>query len=76
MICEYSGYSPKVKRESISHLVMSDSVTPWTIAHQAPLPILSPGDFPDPEIKPGSPALKADSSKGCLKIDRDLKRVR
>ena len=57
-----------MKRESISHLVMSDSVTPWTI--------LSPGDFPDPEIKPGSPALKADSSKGCLKIDRDLKRVR
>ena len=44
--------------------------TPWTVAHQAPpsigfsrheywcgLPFPSPGDFPDPEIEPGSPAL-------------------
>ena len=49
-------------------------VTPWTVAHQAPLsmvffrqgywsglPFPSPGDLPDPEIKPGSPALQADS---------------
>ena len=47
---------------------------PWTIAHQAPLstefskqeywsglPFLSPGDLPDAGIKPGSPALQADS---------------
>ena len=47
-------------------------VTPWTIAHQAPLsmgffrqeywgglPCPSPGDLPDLEIKPGSPALQA-----------------
>ena len=50
---------------------MSNSfATPWTIAHQAPLsmgfprqeslcglPFLSPGDLPNPEIKPTSPAL-------------------
>ena len=54
---------------------LSDSVTPWTVAHQAPLsvgffkqeywnglPFPPPGDLPDPEIKPpGSPALQADS---------------
>ena len=47
---------------------------PWTVAHQAPLsigffrqeywsrlPFPSPGDLPDPEIEPGSPALQADS---------------
>ena len=47
---------------------------PWTIAHQAPLsmgfsrweywsdlPFPSPGDLPDPGIKPRSPALQADS---------------
>ena len=49
-------------------------VTPWTIAHRAPLsmefsrqeywsglPFPSPVDLPDPGIKPGSPALQADS---------------
>ena len=49
-------------------------MTPWTAADQAPrsmgfsrqkswsgLPFLSPGDLPDPGIKPGSPALQADS---------------
>ena len=54
--------------------VMSDSLIPWTIAHQAPLsmefsrqeywgrlPFPSPGDLPDPELKPRSPALQADS---------------
>ena len=54
---------------------MSNSlVTPWTVACQAPLstefsrqeywsglPFPSPGDLPDPGIKPGSPALQADS---------------
>ena len=46
----------------------------WAVAHQAPLsvefsrqeywsglPCPSPGDLPDPGIKPGSPALQADS---------------
>ena len=58
----------------VSHSVMSDSATPWTIVHQAPLamefsrqeywsslPFPSPGDLPNPGIKPGSPALQADS---------------
>ena len=49
-------------------------MTPWTVAHQAPLsmvffkqeywsgfPFPSPGDLPDPGIKPGPPALQADS---------------
>ena len=54
---------------------MSDSyVTPWTVAHQAPLsmgfprqeywsglPFPSPGDLPDPGIEPSYPALQADS---------------
>ena len=48
--------------------------TQWTVACQAPLcigfsrqeywsglPFPSPGDLPDPRIKPGSPALQADS---------------
>ena len=54
-------------------LVVSNSATPWIIAHQAPLsfgfsrqehwsglPFPAPGDLPDPEIKPTSlvsPAL-------------------
>ena len=49
-------------------------VTPWTVAHQAPLsmefsrqeywsglPLLSPGAIPDPGIEPGSPGLQVDS---------------
>ena len=49
-------------------------VTPWTVAHQAPLfmgfsrqeywsglPFPSPGDFPNPGIEPGSPTLQADA---------------
>ena len=48
-------------------------MTPWTVAHQAPLsvgfsrqeywsglPFPSLGDLPDPGIEPGSPALQAD----------------
>ena len=49
-------------------------VTPWTVAHQAPLsrgfsrqeywsglPFPSPGDLPNPRIEPRSPALEADA---------------
>ena len=49
-------------------------VTLWTVAHQEPLstefskqehwsglPFPSPRDLPNPGIKPGSPALQADS---------------
>ena len=51
---------------------MSDSVTPWTVAHQAPLsmgfsrqehwsglPFPPPGDLPDPGIQPTSPVSPA-----------------
>ena len=53
---------------------MSDFATPWTVAHHDPqsmgfsrqeywrgLPFPSPGDLPNPGIKPGSPALEADA---------------
>ena len=49
-------------------------VSPWTAARQAPLsmefsrreywsglPFLSPGDLPDPRIKPRSPTLQVDA---------------
>ena len=58
-----------------SHSVVSNSVTPQTVAHQAPLsmgfsrkeywsrlPFPSPEDLPNTGIKPGSPALQADFS--------------
>ena len=58
--------------KSLSHTRLF--VTPWTVACQAPpsmgfsrqeywngLPFPSPGDLPDPGIKPESPALQADS---------------
>ena len=51
-----------------SHSVMSDSTTPWTVAHQPSLsmgfprqeywsgsPFPTPGDLPDPGIEPESP---------------------
>ena len=58
----------------VSCSFVSDSATPWAVAHGAPLPVgfsseeywcgllfPSPGDLPNPGIKPGSPALQADS---------------
>ena len=65
-------YLLKVK---VSHLAVSDSLqSQWTIAHQAPLSMgysteeywsemsfPSPGDLPDPGIKPEPPELQADS---------------
>ena len=64
-----------IKEEEHARSVMSDSfATPWTVTHQSPLsmgfprqeywtgwPFPSPGDLPDPGIKPGSSALQADS---------------
>ena len=61
----------KVKRESVNHSIMSYSfVTPWTVASQDSLtvgfsgqeywnglPVPTPGDLLDPDIKPRSPAL-------------------
>ena len=53
--------------ESVNSLVVSDSVTPWTVAHQASLftgcsrqeywsglPFPPPGDLPDPGIESNS----------------------
>ena len=64
-------WGSQVMSESSS--VVSNSTTPWTVAHQAPLsmgffrqeywsgsPCPSPGDLPNPGIKPRSPALLAD----------------
>ena len=58
--------------KSLSHVRLF--TTPWTVAHQAPLSMgfsrqgywsglscASPGDLPNPGIKPGSPALQADA---------------
>ena len=58
----------KVKVKSLSRVRLF--ATPWTVAYQASqsigfsrkeywsgLPLLSPGDLPDPGIEPGSPAL-------------------
>ena len=62
----------KVKVKSLSRVQLFG--TPWTVAHQATpsmgfsrqkywsgLPFLSPGDLPDPGIKPRSPALETDA---------------
>ena len=58
----------------VSHSVVSDSATPWTVALQAPLSggfsrleywsglrFLSPGDLPNPGIEPGSLGSQTDS---------------
>ena len=58
----------------VSLSVVSDFVTPWTVAHQTPLsieffrqeywsglPCPPPGDPPNPGIELESPALQADS---------------
>ena len=66
---------PGVKLLLFSSLVMFDSfATPWTVACQAPLsrgfsrqeywsglPFPSPGDLPNPKIKPAAPALQVNS---------------
>ena len=70
-----SVFMKERKKESEVTLLVSDSfATLWTVAHQAPpsmefsrqeywsgLPFPSPGDLPDPGIKPRSPALWADT---------------
>jgi len=61
-------YLPGCTVKSFSHVRLFD--TPWTVAYQASqsmgfsrqeywsgLLFPSPGDLPDPGIKPGSPAL-------------------
>ena len=66
------AFGEKVKVKLLSCVQLF--ATPWTVAYQAPqsmefsrkkywseLPFPSPGDFPNPGIKPGSPALQADA---------------
>ena len=58
--------------QSLCHVLLFE--TPWTVASQAPpslgfsrqeywsgLPFPSPGDLPNPGIKPVSPVLQADT---------------
>ena len=60
--------------ESVIHSVMFNSIIPWTVACQAALsmeffsknigvgiPVSTPGDLPNPGIKPRSPTLQVDS---------------
>ena len=68
----YRGKTSVEKRQSLSCVQLF--VTPWTVAHQAPLsmgffrqeywnglPFPSPGDIPNPRIEHRSSALQADS---------------
>ena len=69
------NFSRKRKCESVQSLsCVQLFVTPWTVAHQAPLsvgfsrheyysglPCPSPGDLPNPGIEPRSPTLQVDS---------------
>ena len=72
--CPYTFIHVYTYIYSVSCSIVSDSVIPWTVTLQAPLsmgfprqeywsgfPFPSPGELPDPGIKPGSPALQADS---------------
>ena len=62
-------HTMKVKNESQSHSVVSDSATPWTIEsmefsrpeYWSGQPFSSPGCLPNPGTKARSPALEADS---------------
>ena len=69
-----SGSDFAKKEVCVCCSVMSDSATPWTVAHQAPLsmgfprqeywsgvPFPSPGDLPDLGIKPRSSVLQTGS---------------
>ena len=79
---ESKGVSQKKKksvscRSKVKCVSHSLFVTPWTVAHQAPLPtefprqkywsglpFPSPGDLPDPGIKLTSPTFQVDSIAG------------
>ena len=68
----WQEYTERKKVKSLSRVQLF--ATLWTVAHQAPLstgfsrqeywsglPFSSPGDFPNPGVKPRSPALQVDS---------------
>ena len=72
ILLSIKSFSLSLSQKSLSHVRLF--ATPWTVAHQAPpsmefsrreywsgLPFPSPGDLPNPGIKPGSPALQADA---------------
>ena len=76
MLCHLTSFvsihAIEKKVKSLSHVGLF--ATPWTVACQAPpsrassrqvywsgLPFPSPGDLPNPGIKPRYPALQADS---------------
>ena len=63
-----------MKVKSVTGSVVSDSLTTWAVARQAPLsmefarqeywsglPFPSPGDLPDPGVELKPPAFQADS---------------
>ena len=76
----------KVKVKSLSRVQLF--VTPWTVAHQVPLtmgfprqeywsglPFPSPGNFPDPGIEPGSPALRKGNANNTDELsDEEVQR--
>ena len=68
----FSNFTTTSEVKSLSRVRLF--ATPWTVAYQAPLsmgfsrqeywsglPFPSPGDLPDPEIEPRSPALQVDA---------------
>ena len=72
IICFMEVELQDIRKDYISQVWLF--VTPWTVAHQAPLsmgfsrqeywsglPFPSPGDLPDPRMEPRSLALQADS---------------
>ena len=75
MLLQISGPPPPTNQKTFSLSHVRHFSIPWTVAHQAllslefsrqkywsGLPFPSLGDFPKPGIKPGSPALQADST--------------
>ena len=69
-ICNRQIFRDSMKSQTVSCSVVSNSATPWTVAHQAPLstglsrqeywsrwPFPSLGDLSDPGIEPASPGL-------------------
>ena len=81
-IFNYSEFIKGSVRLNVSHSVMSDFATSWTVTHHAPLsmgipgqeywsglPFPSPGDLHDPGTESGSPALQILyhlRNQGCL----------
>ena len=92
MVSACLPYFPRSVHESKSESVkllnrVQLFVTPWTIVHQAPLPMEfsrqeywsglsspSSGDLPNPGIKPASPVLQTDSSPSEL-LYRNIKQT-